>query len=630
MEDGWGACTQRLEGHRGLVCSIAISPDSNWLASGSGDGTIKLWDIETGNCTQSFQAYTNAIEGAKMNQITISPDNSWLASGSVNSLIHIWNLATGACIRTLECHSRFSPRIAISSDSNRLTATFEDNSVQIWDIATGELGLDFNGRQDRINSTAISGDGSWLAVGSGDTIDIWDVVKRVRTKTLKGHDGKFTSIAISPDGCSLASVSDRSVKIWDVVTNACIEALGDYGSCTELIAISSDRNWLTSRHGNVVKIWDVATGVCEQKLDSDVSCPPIDISTNNKWLALPPYLDQIRVLDLARGIRPQTLESHHYITCVTISSNGHWLASGSLDGSVRILDIAMEADTQTTKSPSGQMEPIAISSDGNVLAWTADNDTIKVRSMATGATGTSIRVIETDDNGGITALAVSSNGHWLAAIFAKCTMKIWNIETEIKVRKSRPSRLSPFINSIAISSNGNLMAFGIFTKVTVWDTARGAELLMIENDENFLVTSIAISYDGHWLACSSIFGAVTIWDLVTRTCTQRLLGPRAMYCLAFTLDSGLCTDIGTINLDLNPLDITLPKASEPPTEDLKRRVREFGIEGSREWIVRNGHKLLWLPPQYRLVYSIVMDRTILGVTENRLLEFRFSADKPVA
>jgi WD40 repeat protein len=99
MEQSWNPCLQTLEGHNGWVGSIAFSPDGAWLASGSNDRTVKIWDAATGALQQTLEGHSGLVES-----IAFSHDGAQLASGSLDGTVKIWDAATGALQQTLEGH----------------------------------------------------------------------------------------------------------------------------------------------------------------------------------------------------------------------------------------------------------------------------------------------------------------------------------------------------------------------------------------------------------------------------------------------------------------------------------------------------------------------------------------------
>ncbi|KAK3946803.1 WD40-repeat-containing domain protein [Pseudoneurospora amorphoporcata] len=114
LESNWNARLQTLEGHSDVVGSVAFSPDGQRLASGSGDRTIKIWDVASGSCLQTLEGHSDLV-----GSVAFSPDGQRLASGSADKTIKIWDPASGSCLQTLEGHSDSVTSVAFSPDGQR-------------------------------------------------------------------------------------------------------------------------------------------------------------------------------------------------------------------------------------------------------------------------------------------------------------------------------------------------------------------------------------------------------------------------------------------------------------------------------------------------------------------------------
>ena len=220
-----------LEGHADVVLSVAYSPDGKTLASGAEDGTIKLWDVVTGQNIAILEGHVSSIIN-DVSSIAYSPDGKTLASGAWDNTIKLWNVATGRNVATLQGHTGWVTSIAYSPDGKTLASGSEEGAVKVWDVSKRKNIATPEGHKDAVLSIAYSPDGEILASGAGfiyqgqykgkGTIKLWDVWTGQNVDTLEGgehqHTGRVTSIAYSPDGKTLASgSSDNTIKLWNVL-----------------------------------------------------------------------------------------------------------------------------------------------------------------------------------------------------------------------------------------------------------------------------------------------------------------------------------------------------------------------------------------------------------------------------
>jgi serine/threonine protein kinase len=244
-----------LTGHSDSVLSVAYSSDSRYLASGSGDNTIKIWEVATGKELRTLTGHSS-----RSLSVVYSPDSRYLASGSIDNTIKIWEVATGKELRTLTGHFSGVYSVVYSPDGRYLASASADNTIKIWEVATGKELRTLTGHSDSVWSVAYSPDGRYLASGNYDnTIKIWEVATGKELRTLTGHSNSVPSVAYSPDGRYLASGSwDDTIKIWEVATGRELRTLTGHSSGFWSVVYSPDGRYLASgSEDKTIKIWRV-------------------------------------------------------------------------------------------------------------------------------------------------------------------------------------------------------------------------------------------------------------------------------------------------------------------------------------------------------------------------------------
>ncbi|KAL9477551.1 hypothetical protein ACSS6W_007392 [Trichoderma asperelloides] len=249
-----GHCQQTFTGQKYPVYSVAFSHDSQLIASGSVDNTVKLWNTATGQCQQTFKGHNNLVYS-----VAFSYNSKLIASASADYTVKLWNTATGRCQRTFKGHKKSVHAVAFSHDSKLIASGSTDKTIKLWDIATGHCQQTFKGHNNSVHSVAFSHDSMLIASASFDTtIKLWDITTGHCQLTFKGHDNIVFSVAFSHDLKYIASASDHTIRLWNLAIGRCQQTFKGHDKSVYAVAFSRDSTLIASASSDcTVKIWNV-------------------------------------------------------------------------------------------------------------------------------------------------------------------------------------------------------------------------------------------------------------------------------------------------------------------------------------------------------------------------------------
>jgi WD40 repeat protein len=254
-----------LSGHGDSVEDVTWSPDGKRLATGSDDGTAKVWAAETGKELLTLLGHSG-IRSVSWNW---NPDEAWLATGSVDSRVTLWDADTGKELNyetPIGCGVAWRPK-DYREERYWLATVGGGSGILLWDIRTrNQLLIHYD---EAIISMAWSHDGNFFATGGWETdklAKVWDVETRKELRSLSGHNGGIYGVSWSPDGSRLTTGSnDGTAKVWDV--RSCKQVLTltlkPPGGWNEVWAVAWSPNgkWLaTGSQDGIPRVWDAETG----------------------------------------------------------------------------------------------------------------------------------------------------------------------------------------------------------------------------------------------------------------------------------------------------------------------------------------------------------------------------------
>jgi WD40 repeat protein len=194
------------DGYLGDVRSVAFSSDSKLILSGHGVGQgIRLWDVEGGNFIREFN---NKQTLGNIESVAFSPDGKYILSSGSN--IQFWDIEGNLIWQSLLFQDGENLSAAFSPDGQFIVSGGSYAILRLWDKSGKPIGKPFSRQEGNITSVAFSPDGKYIVSGSQDNkVRLWEKDGRNPVVTINAHDRFVNSVAFSPDGKYIVSGGDE-------------------------------------------------------------------------------------------------------------------------------------------------------------------------------------------------------------------------------------------------------------------------------------------------------------------------------------------------------------------------------------------------------------------------------------
>jgi uncharacterized protein (TIGR03067 family) len=489
-------------GHKDIVRTVTFNPDGKLVATGANDGTAKVWDAATGRERLSLKAHQSQVLA-----VVFRPDGRLLATagndaGPGAETLKLWDVATGRLVRTVRWDTDIITSLAFRPDGKQLAGVNYAGKVQAWDPDTGNDIRELPEQREPLLRVAYSPDGKRLATAGAESgaARLWDAHTGQELFALHGHAGAVTGLAFRPDGHRIATAGeDGKVKVWDALAAPGVVIFKHNSGKVHDMALSRDGRRLAvaaapykigagGKTSPGVNVWDTGTG-------RPITLPAQDwyfctsFSPDGRRLAYAGDGSDIVVYDFRLGKVALKIQSDFfgYYTALAYSPDGKRLASGVGEpaGNMRpvnvtVWDAATGKALLTLAGHRGTVHHVAFSPDGQLLASSGSDGTVRIWDAATGKQE---RVIQADRLGG-NPIAFSPDGKWLAVgggvyVQQRGEVRLWDVATGALVRTLRGHRGT--VLSAAFSPDGRRLASGSFDRtVKLWDPATGQEILTLQ------------------------------------------------------------------------------------------------------------------------------------------------------
>jgi WD40 repeat protein len=455
--------------------------------------------------------------GAEILDLAFSPDGERVATGSEDGTARIWSTASGESMHVLRGHRDVVLTVCFSPDGDRLVTGGGDGTARVWSVTTGEEVAVLRGQPTRFVRPSFSPDGARVAAARGDSLRIWAVSPAESSVELRANQGAVFAARFEGDAVVTLS-ENREARRWSVEDGRTLDHIDAGPGRLWGAVLGPGRNGgaLTWSEGGVL-LWSESAFVPVHGLES-VGGPDLGVvfhPDGDRYLAHYEMVVWVGFRDTpdveAVGIHSDSGR----ILSAAFSEDGRRVITAGDDGTVRIWATIpasgdlIDAELVAFEAPGGSIAFAACDPGGRWVVTASDQG---VASVLATESGEWVSTLGEHDEG-LTRAVFSPDARRLLTVTTGGTVRVWDPATgELCAMFRRPGEV---VGYASFSPDGQRVVTGSRDgTVRIW-TALGQSLMLLRG-HSAGITHAAFSDDGRSLVTSSNDGTARVWKVLDR------------------------------------------------------------------------------------------------------------------
>lgn len=321
------------------VNGMAVVPGSGYAAIASGDGNLRVVDVQDGRTVRTMEGNISFVRDCD-----VSPAGDLALDAPASGTARLWDMATREVVGRLVGHLEPVRGCAVDHEGRLAMTVSDDRTARLWDLSTRRLVRTFTGHTDFVFGCAFGPTGSDRAVSAGfdEVVRVWEVSSGRQVAALEGHTDWIRGVQYSRDGRWILSAStDRTLRLWDAVTLQEAAILAGHTDTVRGCAFSPDSTMVASgSYDGSVRLWDVPSGRAVAVLTGHTSLVFHCVFTPDGRFVLTTSDDKtLRLWSVDTYEEIATWVADCSLECVAVAQDGHSLVVGDGTGSLHFLDL---------------------------------------------------------------------------------------------------------------------------------------------------------------------------------------------------------------------------------------------------------------------------------------------------